>query len=374
VNTYDPEVHTDDNAAEGTATGGFDLLEQLLPEPSERAWFERWLAHKYRFPGIPGPAVVMVARQHGTGRGTLAELVRALFGGRYVKTIGFDHFAGRTYQSQYTAWQADSLITIVNESSTADSGSTYRTKHDTYERLKEIVDPRAQERLIIAHGTKAYPALVCTSYLIFTNNPDALPLPEDDRRFWVGSSGLPREPEFYEGVRAWMANRANVAAFAQWLGALDLEGFSPYARPPMTEGKAAMMDLSASDIDRAFAEALDALPGAVLTAEAIFAAMRAQRDAAGYEFPDKAEQIVKRMAQKALHRIGERHGQNWFLKLDGKRYAVFARTPQEAGKWTQVDGHALRREALKNGQPASMKTLGERLETLRPGAEKETEE
>jgi hypothetical protein len=353
VNTYDPEVHTDDNAAEGTATGGFDLLEQLLPEPSERAWFERWLAHKYRFPGIPGPAVVMVARQHGTGRGTLAELVRALFGGRYVKTIGFDHFAGRTYQSQYTAWQADSLITIVNESSTADSGSTYRTKHDTYERLKEIVDPRAQERLIIAHGTKAYPALVCTSYLIFTNNPDALPLPADDRRFWVGTNGEKREPEFWERINRWLSDPANIAAFARWLFELDLQGFDPYAEPPMTAAKAAMTDLSASDIDRAFGIALDNLPADLILPEQLIAQMRAIKDEWGFEYPDKFEPIVRRLAQRQLTRVGVKDGPGWVLRVDGKKYPVFARDNRAAGRWRALAGEdEFRREVLRNGHPS----------------------
>lgn len=354
VNTYDPEIHTDDSARGGRPEGGLDLLEQVLPDGHERQWFERWLAHKYRSPGVPGPAVVMVARQHGTGRGTLAELVKLLFGNRYVKTIGFDHFAGKTYQSQYTAWQADSLVTIVNESSTADGSSTYRTKHDVYERLKEIVDPRAQERLIVTHGSKAYPALVCTSYLIFTNNPDALPLPADDRRFWVGTNGEKREPEFWDRINRWLGDPANIAAFARHLTALDLAGFDPYAEPPMTAAKAAMTDLSASDIDRAFEEALTRLDGDLILPEQVTAQMRGLRDEWGFEFPDKFEAITRRLVQQRLVRVGVKDGPGWAIKVDGKRYPVYARDNRVAGRWRALaSGDEFRREILRNGHPGA---------------------
>jgi hypothetical protein len=93
VNIYAPPTH---DAEGGSPAGGQLLLEQLLPNAFERQWFTRWLAFKLRFPHIPGPGVVMVARSFGTGRGTLAELVERLFGPRYVRQLPFSLFAGKT--------------------------------------------------------------------------------------------------------------------------------------------------------------------------------------------------------------------------------------------------------------------------------------
>jgi hypothetical protein len=350
INVYSPEMH---DAAGGSADIGIAFLQHLIPDPAERDYFVKAFAAKARAPHIPGPAIVMVARQHGTGRGTLGELGRRVFGGRYVTTIGFDHFAGRTYQSQYTEWQADSLLVLVNESSTADSGSTYRTKHDTYERLKEIVDPRPQQKKIIAKGVRAFETLVCCSYWIFTNNPDALPIPREDRRFFVITNGEAQAPEYYEAVNRWMDDPANVAAFVRWLEQVDLAGYSPFAPPPMTDGKSSMTMLSETDLDRGFELAIANLTGEVMVPEQVIAAMRQAVDVYGLEYPDRWQAMVKRIISRRLYRVGVPNGFNWHPMIEGKRYAVYARDKATATKWTKIDAEVLRREILKNGSPAA---------------------
>lgn len=360
VNIYAPELHL---RAGGDAAPGLEFLEQLLPDSGEREWFTRWLAFKYRNPGVPGPAVVMVARSHGTGRGTLGELVRRLFGARYVKTLGFDLFAGRTYQSQYTAWMADSLVVIVNESSTADNGSTYRTKHDTYERLKEVIEPRAQERRIVMHGVTAFDALVFTSYLIFTNNPDALPLPADDRRIWVGSNGEPRPVEYWEGVNAWMGEPANVDAFAQHLLALDLGDYSPYAVPPMTEGKEAMTEMSRSDLDRGIERALAKLTdGELFVPAQVIALIQEMKETDGLRLPDKWQDSVGRELPKLTHRVGKPNGRNWHPMIEGKRHSIYAIQRTTAQRWNDAEADDVRSEILRNG---SVKATGMAGDVLR---------
>jgi len=362
VNTYTPELHAE---AGGDAWGGVALLEQVLPDPGERAWFTKAFAHKVLHPEVPGPAILMVARQFGTGRSTLGELVKLVFGARYVSTIGFDHFAGRTYQSQYTAWQADALVVLVNESSTADNGSQYRTKHDTYERLKEIVDPRPMERTIVTHGKPAFKSMVFATYFIFTNNPDALPLPAEDRRFWVGINGEPREAAFWDGINAWMRTPANVAAFVRWLEQVDLADFDPYETPPMTSGKRAMIEMAGSPIDQALAEALENLPSEVLIPEQIVHAMSAAKETWGLELPDRWQQIAKRAIQARMYRVGEKDGPSWVLRVEGKKYPLYARTPQAMRKWTNGGGADLRAEVLRSGMPSSQTSVAAALSKLK---------
>lgn len=350
INIYKPVEHPGDG---GEAGGGWRLIEQLLPDERERRYFIRWLAFKWLHPGIPGPAILMVARQFGTGRGTLGELLKRMFGQRYVKTIGFDHFAGRTYQSQYTEWQADSLVVLVNESSTADNGSAYRTKHDTYERLKEIVDPRPQQRSIVAKGVKAFDALVCASYIIATNNPDALPLPEDDRRFAVLTNGEPREPAFWEEINEWMDDPANVGAFIRELEAVDLGDYSPFAPPIQTDAKAAMASMSMSDLDRAFAEAVEAMPGEVIVPEHVVNAIRELKTLNGYDLPDRWEAMARKMVQRQLYKVGERNGPGDVIYIGSRKFRTYARTSGAAKRWGTGEA---RREALRNGDPTQGKS------------------
>lgn len=200
INCYKPPNHPERG---GSADVGVEFLTQLLPVEAERTWFIRWLSYKYQRPDIPGPAVVMVARKFGTGRGTLGKLIKRLFGNAYVSTIPFGIFAGRNSQSQYTDWQVSSLMVLVNESSEAEAGLTrYSTRASTYEHLKETVDPSPISRVFIAKGRPAFTATSAASFIIATNNIDALPIPEDDRRFAVLTNGEQRDVVYWEQLIA----------------------------------------------------------------------------------------------------------------------------------------------------------------------------
>lgn len=349
VNTYRPPEHL---ATGGDARPGFEFMEHLLPDEVQRTWFLRRLAHKLRFPGIPGPATVMVARQQGTGRGTLGILIGRLFGQRYVKTVPFSIFTGRSYQAQYNDWGADALVALVNESSEIDqTGSVYKTRHNTYEHLKELVDPRPMERMFICKGSPSFHALSFCSYIIATNNPDALPIPADDRRFAVLSNGTTRDRAYWVALNAWMDQPANVAAFHHALVALDLGDFSPLAPPIVTAAKDIMVEHSRSDLDRAFDEALTMMKGEVFSIEHMLAGMREAQRIDRLDFPDRWQSQARRMIRNRCHRVGDKHSTGYYAKFKGQRYAVYTRTEEAARKWRRHA--AMRDEFMKNGDPGS---------------------
>ena len=353
VNIYAPPDHT---AEGGSAEGGKVLLEQLLPDADERLWFTRWLAHKLRYPHIPGPGVVMVARAFGTGRGTLAQLIIKLLGANYVQQLPFEAFSGKTYQSQYNEWQATALMVIVNESSESD-GSQFQTKRNTYERLKEVVDPAPTERSIFVKRDKNYRAMSFASYIIATNHEDALPIPADDRRFAVLSNGEPQDEAFWQEMRDWMGSPANVAAFYHWLTeVVDLADYSPFALPPKTAAKAAMVEAGQSDLDRALREAIDAMHTDVMVLEQLVAVVEQIARRESYDLPsapgDKRTAVIKRAAQKLLYKVGERGGDNERVMIENKRYYVWARTAAAAKRFTLCSQDELRVGILRNGSPA----------------------
>jgi hypothetical protein len=355
INIYHPPQHPE---AGGEIATGLEFMEQLLPDPIERDWFSRHLAHKLRNPGIPGPGVILVAKEHGTGRGTLKELVGSLFGARYVKTIPFDIFAGRNYQSQYTDWAADSLVVVVNESSTADGGRVYDNKRDTYERLKDLVEPRPMTRRYIVKGLPSFDAPSFTSYIICTNHADALPLPKGDRRFAVLTNGEPRRQEFWDRINSWLENPVNIGAFARHLRQLDLGDYSPYAPPPETHAKAMMTELSDSDIDRGFELAVAALPAALFTEAQLINAMSNVRQTHGLDYHDKWTTVAKRTLSSKLERIGIPRGHSWQVTIQKRRMAVFARDRVTAKRWTNAEPEEIRDEVKKNEPPTSSTEAG----------------
>jgi len=351
VNAYAPPDHGD--ATGGSAELGLAFMEQIAPDAAERAWFMQWLAFKYRYPHIPGPAVVLVAHgRFGTGRGTLTDLMKKLFGSSYVREMSYDMVAGRTYQSQYTDWAADKLMIVVSESSETDAGgSTYAAKQNTYEHLKSMVEVNMVERTFISKTRAAFTAMACASTIIATNHMDALPIPEGDRRFGVLGSGEPREPEYWERLRRWMDHQPNIAAFAAALLAVDLAGYSPYAAPPMTESKRAMVDSSKSDLDRAIDLAIANMPFEVMVLDQVIAAIRQGQAVYGFELPDRWQAIARKVAAGRLFRVGVFEGTNWQVQIEGRKYAVYAKTDKGRIYWKSREH--IREEILKNGSPTA---------------------
>ncbi len=352
--------------AGGNPQGGVDLLAQLVPNKRERAWFTQWLAYKWRNPHIPGPAVVMVARDtFGTGRGTLGRFLEHLFGQRYVKNIDFKSFTGQTYQSQYTDWALNTLITIVNESSASGETPSHKLKNDVYEHLKEVVDPAPTRREYILKGERSVQAVSCMSTFIMTNNPDALPLPENDRRFAVLSNGDTQEPEFWQHINDWMRTQSNIAAFAEWLEGVSLEGYDPYAMPLHTRAKEEMADFSKTALDRLMEEVLDGMEGPFVV-EQVTRRMRDQELARRMELPHGWKNAVERMVRKQCFAVKYSSGRSIQPQIGKCRYYVFTTTPDHSGIPTGAP--QLRAMIEKNGALGSdNKSVGVQLTAIAGG-------
>ena len=68
---------------------------RLIPDEAERTWMWHWLAHKARRPWVPMVAVIMVAEEFGSGRGTLFDILELVFGKDYVVPCSFGELTGK---------------------------------------------------------------------------------------------------------------------------------------------------------------------------------------------------------------------------------------------------------------------------------------
>lgn len=334
----------------GDAGGGLRLLEHLLPDADERAWFGQWLAHKFRNPHVPGPAVVMVAHgTYGTGRGTLAKLIGRLLGESYVQQQSFENVAGRTSQSQYTDWQADALVTFIAEArdTSAMAVEAWSTKHNAYERLKEIVEVSPTRRTLIAKGRPAFAAMVYNSMVIATNHSDALIVPPNDRRFAVLTNGGAGDQAFWAATHAWMDDDTNIAAFGRWLQTVDLSGFSPHTAPPQTEAKLAMIDAGQSDLDHAFGEARATLVSPLFTVDQLLVRMQTVLAETDYQLPAGWREIARKMVRREAHRVGVKDSTNWQVRDGNRKYAVYSFDRDVARLWKTRAGLSV--EVARNG-------------------------
>lgn len=186
ANTYVPlpwpDVSADDVASAGRAFEA--LLAHLVPDAEARDWFRMWLAAKIQTPQAANCGVLLIAKQQGTGRGTLFDMMQSAVGKPYFKSISSTELLGQGAQGTYTEWQATALLVTVDEvMAGADSGQSMTWKRrEAYERIKQLVDPRQRTARIRQKGVQNYEQEVFFSLLMATNHFDALPLDQNDRR------------------------------------------------------------------------------------------------------------------------------------------------------------------------------------------------
>lgn len=254
-NTYRRPRHV----GEGELGAFSAFIAHLIPDQRERDYFMRWLAFKHRYPQVPGVSIIFVAYDdvegkpiYGTGRGTLFKIIEKLFGERYVSHQSFDVLTGVSSQSVYDDWLAGSVVVTVDEARIDPNGARFGNRQATYERLKEIVDPSVRTRTLQIKGGQRFAAQVFASLLIATNHPDAIMIPQDDRRFSIIANGVALP--FDHPVHDWMTVPGNIAALARHLDAIELGSFRS-DQPLDTDAKRHMASMSDNDLDHAIAEA-----------------------------------------------------------------------------------------------------------------------
>lgn len=344
LNFYRPPVHGD--AASGSSRIGWAFLDHLVPDGAERMWFTRWLAHKLRYPAIPGPSVIMVADGiFGTGRGTMGRLMRKLFGTRYVREIDFRNLSGETSQAQYNDWLVNAVMILVDESSETIS-KKHQQRSNAYEALKRYAEPTRTPRHIVVKGKPNYEADSCACFFIATNHSDAISIPENDRRFAVLSNGERLTEAAADEVNHWMDDPANVAAFYADMVALPLGDYSPYAPPLKTRAKEKMAADTASDLDKALDGALGALitPYVTLPMVAELVEKYAKENdlfPPGVGTVERASHVI-RHAKRRLKATGIR------IMIGGERSMVWATTTDAVEQAGKVETAFVTRDVKRN--------------------------
>lgn len=345
VNTYRPVPH--DRFTGGDASIGLRMLANLLPVPGEHKFFMQWLSHKVQHPEIPGPAIIMVAKDiYGTGRGSLISLMTDIFGSDYVSPIDFATLTGQGTQSQYNEWQSESLLVCVDEAKETTSGlSSWQTRSNAYEHLKTVADPSTRNLHVKRKGVKNTKERTYASIFIATNHSDAFIIPANDRRIAVLENGPSEGGDYWDRFHTWRKNRANVAAFVRELLKVDLSDYKPYDPPAMTAAKADMVESGASELDRAFDAAMAGLRDTIVVKEQIILRIEDYLMDNNVEVPDDWQRMVERMLFRKTRKVPA--GAPERVRIDGKQRAarVYGKPPGD----TFASAEAMLLEISKNG-------------------------
>jgi len=340
-NRYWPPAHP---------TGGGEIktfeafFARLVPDDTEREWMWNYLAHKARKPWVPMIAVIMVAEEFGTGRGTLFDILELLFGEDYVVPCTFGELTGTAAGARFNDRLANALIATINEAADEDGYQQARRRLD-YEALKNSIEPSPTARhRFEAKGQHAYAQRSARTTMIATNHRDVVKLPAEDRRFSVVTCGSKMTPSERTDIRAWMAVAENIGALYRALlmrPAVPLDVFDPYGDPPPFAGRLEMIGMGETRLEDAYRTAMDALDGCPL-----FTMTQMQKLIAYFgdfrtgDWSDKARHTVAKNA----YRLRERDEPHNRIRYRKRQEIVYACTKADQRRWREADTELIIRQ------------------------------
>lgn len=241
---------------EGGNTSVFhQYLTHLVPNDVERELLLDWMAYKTREPWQRLHALYFFTRStEGCGRGTLFNILRNLFGPYNCKQVPFKRIVSDDGQAEYNDHLLDALLVFSNE---APKPRNAREAHLKHEAFKAAVDPfGADEESITAKYKGLRFARIVASYIFATNNPDALPITDKDRR--VACIETPNELPSNHPIHEWRQNLANITALRNELKERKCKVYDyTKKKPPMTVSKLVVVGANTSTFELAVRHLID---------------------------------------------------------------------------------------------------------------------
>jgi hypothetical protein len=202
----------------------------------------------------------MIAPSQGTGRTTLGNMLKVLFGRENVEKVPFARLTGG---GVYNDWAVKPLI-ITDETMAIGSDTDY---YKVYETLKEIIDTTPEEiRINPKYGKQRFQTTY-SSFMLFSNHEDAMKLANNDRRIYViNNAQQPASPEYFVELNDWLDKGKWAKSIWRWLRQRQVD-IGELVKPPVqTAAKAGMIAASKRPIDVAVEAALHSWPVAYIAA------------------------------------------------------------------------------------------------------------
>lgn len=217
-------------------------IKHLLPDPKEARLFLDCLSWIVQNPGDHLNFAILLQGVEGDGKSFFAMLMRSVMGVSNVKMIN-----AQSLEGNFTDWAVGQCLTCIEE--------VRLIKHTNKYEIINRVKPMITNPIIEVHpkGKPQYNAKNTTSYMLFTNFKDALPLDDDGRRYLVLFSQWQRKtaldafkathPDYYEKLYNTFVESA--PAIRQWLIGLEQSrDFKPKGDAPDTKAKRVMIRMA----------------------------------------------------------------------------------------------------------------------------------
>jgi hypothetical protein len=216
-----------------------DHVRHLLVKPEERRLFVDWLSWIVQNPGKHVNWSILLQGVEGDGKSFFAFLMRAVMGVSNVQMLN-----AHILESPFTDWVVGQCLTCIEEVRLIKA----QNKYELLNRIKPFITNHVIE--VHPKGKATYDAINTTSYLLFSNFRDALPLDDDGRRYCVLFSFWQRKdkldefkaanPDYYEDL--YRTIETSAPALRKWLLEHEQEPtFRPRGDAPDTDSKRYMI-------------------------------------------------------------------------------------------------------------------------------------
>jgi hypothetical protein len=188
-------------------------------------------------------ALLLTSEAKGIGKSTLGTIIRRLIGERNSGVA-----QSKDLKSQFDGWLMGKLVVQVDE--IYEHGNA-----DLAQRLKPILTEPT-----VSVNIKYGPQMVVKNFarlILFSNHSAPIDLEEGDRRYFVFDSKVqPKEAEYYEQLNNFIRSDEGMAAIYWWLKRRSLASFKPFAAPPLTAHKEAIIEASVSPLQQYLQDAV----------------------------------------------------------------------------------------------------------------------
>jgi Family of unknown function (DUF5906)/Primase C terminal 2 (PriCT-2)/Bifunctional DNA primase/polymerase, N-terminal len=237
-------------------------IRYLIANASEREAFLDWFAHVEQRPGeaVHAHYLFIAPVTQGIGRNYLGSLAARLWSGNVALSVNLF----RALEGNFNAELSECLFAVVDEVHEGVKGLDWKL----VEALKSELT--REQRLINPKFGRQHVEYARTRWLMLSNHLLALPLSEQDRRFYVVENPtVPRAADYYIRLYDSLNDPAFIASVRQWLRRRDISKFNPGARPVVSDIKRQMIESVKSDEDRAVEELVSTWPSDVITQAAL---------------------------------------------------------------------------------------------------------
>lgn len=198
-----------------------------------RLYFERWCAAPFQQPGLKMAVACSIwGSTHGSGKTLVGHTLMRIYGKHAAELKDSD------LDEERNEWAENKQFVLADD-------ITARGDRKFMRRLMTMITQkwiRLNPKYI-----NSFSVVDLINYYFTSNDPDALYMDDEDRRFFVWET-LAGKFVNYRRYVAWRDSEEGMAALWHYFLDMDLGDFDPQAPAPMTQGKHSMINLGKSDL------------------------------------------------------------------------------------------------------------------------------